>query len=84
MRRITGFNSNVPVHATLQVAFTQLSAFIVVDAAEAAQTSQVLLHDWLAFRFVIQRERTSLRGVRSRGDLATAWAAETHSGGVEG
>ena len=75
---------HIPIHPTLQVAFTQFPTLVVVDAAEAAQTSQVLLHDWLAFRFVIQRERTSLWRIRSRGDLATAWAAETHSGGVEG
>jgi hypothetical protein len=76
---LCSFRCCVPLHSTLQVAFAQLATGIVVDSSMAAKAFEVLLHNRLAFCFVVEREGTSLWWDGFGGDLATAceWSVST-------
>lgn len=67
---------DVPLHAALQVALAQLSTLVVVNAAERAETFEILLHDGLALGIVVQGKGTSLRWGGLGESLSAARTAE--------
>jgi hypothetical protein len=65
----------IPLHPTLQIPLTQLSAFIVVDSLVAADAAEVLFHDVLAFGVVVEGEGAAFRWDGFGEFLGAAWGA---------
>lgn len=55
------WSHEIVFHSADEIILAQLPTLLARYASIASDASQILLHPWLAFRIVIQRERASLR-----------------------
>lgn len=69
-----------PLHPTRQVALTQSPAFVIVHALVAFQALEVLFHNRLTLRLMIQRETPPLRRYRFRKRIPTARRSKCRHG----